>query len=270
MSPEEFSQGEREWQAELARSLDCPVRIVWTRARTRVIASRRMRAGELELRMAGFFASAPPEVRVATASWLRSGRRAKQAVRTLDAFIASSLESLPPKPPRALALRTRGSAHDLEELLREVLARDFAHSALHSAPPAISWGRAGGRGARRVLRLGSCVARERLIRIHPVLDQPAVPRFFVRFIVFHELLHLELPSRRGRGGRAVHHGADFRARERSHPDHERALAWERQHIEELLLSARSRRPMRAPRSAPRARPVLASVGRLLQGLLFDP
>jgi hypothetical protein len=49
------------------------------------------------------------------------------------------------------------------------------------------------------------------------------------------MLHQAVPAREVNGRRIVH-GAEFRRRERAHPDFARALAWERSHIRLLLSS----------------------------------
>jgi hypothetical protein len=102
-----------------------------------------------------------------------------------------------------------------------------------------------------------------LVRIHRVLDQAAVPEFFVRFVVFHELLHAAIPARRT-GRRTVHHGADFRRIERAYPDFERAKRWENEHIDALLRATRTGKPLPKPRSSEPSKAI-----RFLQRLLFD-
>jgi len=73
----------------------------------------------------------------------------------------------------------------------------------------------------------------RTIRIHPALDQEVVPRFFVEYIVFHEMLHQAVPGD-DRGSRREHHGPPFRRRERAYPGYARAIAWERENLALLL------------------------------------
>jgi len=85
------------------------------------------------------------------------------------------------------------------------------------------------------VKTGVYLEEGRLIRIHPSLDRPEVPEFYVAFIVFHEMLHQSVPAREANGRRIVH-GAEFRRRERQHPDFARALAWERLNIRLLLSS----------------------------------
>jgi hypothetical protein len=74
-----------------------------------------------------------------------------------------------------------------------------------------------------------------LIRVHPVLDKDWVPRYFVEYIVYHELLHHLIPTVRI-GGVNVLHPSEFGAREREFRHYARALAWERKHIDRLLRS----------------------------------
>lgn len=47
---------------------------------------------------------------------------------------------------------------------------------------------------------------DKCVSLNPLLDSPDVPRFVVEFVLFHELLHGDMPS--------AGHNADFRARER--------------------------------------------------------
>ena len=82
---------------------------------------------------------------------------------------------------------------------------------------------------RGTIKLGSYSATERLIRVHPVLDRDWVPRYFVSFIVYHELLHHVIPAR----DRSLH-PPELLRREREFRHYERALAWEQKHIDRLL------------------------------------
>jgi len=72
-----------------------------------------------------------------------------------------------------------------------------------------------------------------VIRIHPVLDHPEVPAWFVAFVLFHEMLHVAIPPEAGTKRRRVH-TRRFRAAERAHPDYARAMAWEKTHVRHLI------------------------------------
>jgi hypothetical protein len=262
------------WKHALEAQLGCEVRLVATRSRRRPLQLRVLRRARpergiaelIELRLHALFDEAPQELQLAVARWVRAGGRARRACREIDAWIREGLERLPPPTARPERLQPGGAAHDLaalaEELRREHFPTEFRTPA--ELPP-ITWGR-GSRGrARHTLRLGSCDPDGRLVRIHPVLDQPAVPRFFVRFVLHHELLHAAIPPRQSADGRWTHHGADFRARERAYPEYELARRWEDEHMGSLLRSARRGRPM--GRTRPHAH-LLGRAARFVQRALF--
>lgn len=247
-----------DWARFLSGRLGREVRVRYGRARRQVIVAFPGPAC-LRVRMNQAFGRAPQPVRVAVADWLREGRRDRQACRTLDVWIASILTSLgPPRAPRAVL---RGAHHDLGEIAAELLTLEFAALPAARRPRGLTWGRRGSQRPRRSLQLGSFDPETTFIRIHPVLDQPAVPRWFVRYVLFHELLHAELNQPCEAGRRAQHHGQEFRRREEAYGDTARALEWQARHLPALLRSARTGRPM--PVSTPR-RP-----GRILQRLLFE-
>jgi hypothetical protein len=66
-----------------------------------------------------------------------------------------------------------------------------------------------------------------------VLDKSWVPRYFVSYILYHEMLHHVIPSSHGAGRRMLH-PPHFAARERMFRDYERSLTWERGHVTRLL------------------------------------
>jgi len=87
------------------------------------------------------------------------------------------------------------------------------------------------------MRLGVYQPQKQVIRIHPALDQAFVPRYFVEFIVYHELLHHAIPPTRINGRYCVHSVA-FRRCERAFPRYTEAIAWRKQHLRRLLESNR--------------------------------
>ncbi len=65
------------------------------------------------------------------------------------------------------------------------------------------------------------------IRINRILDRSAVPRPFVEFIVYHEMLHAVCKSLLDRRGRLCVHTAEFRKREKEHKYYPFAKEWEK-------------------------------------------
>ena len=239
------SFGARDWSAYLTAELKSPVEVRFSRARKTPVVWTASGGGSL-VRMNAFFSEAPPEVRQALAAWLRSGRRAKRAARTLDAWIEERLALLLREEPRAVSIRQVGEAHDLALLGRELHATEFEDEFDQHSWPRITWGRSGRSRSRHTLRLGSYDYLTGIVRVHTVLDQAAVPRWFVRYVLFHELLHAALPCAEPAAGRRVFHGPEFKRRERAYPDTARARVWEREHLGALIHSARTCRPLRLP------------------------
>ena len=94
---------------------------------------------------------------------------------------------------------------------------------------------------RRSIRFGSYTPVDELIRIHPYLDQAFVPEFFVRYIVFHEMLHAHMGIEETPNGRRRIHPPAFRRREEEYGDYDRAVAW-------MNDESNLRRLLRAPKS----------------------
>lgn len=239
---------ERDWRLFLEERLSTKIRVSFGRSRTAPVQARTLtlRGGHSawEIRLHSMFKGAPPEVRDALVKWLRSGRRATKAGPVLDRWIHSALAELPAKV-RRIPLETQGDVHDLgalseaafEEEFEEEFAGEFAPMG-ELVRPSVTWGRRVRSRSRRSLRLGSFEPESRVVRIHPALDQDAVPAWFVSFILKHEILHSVIDAYRDASGRWVHHGPEFRAREESWREYAPAVAWERRNLARLIRSAR--------------------------------
>jgi predicted metal-dependent hydrolase len=107
----------------------------------------------------------------------------------------------------------RGAVYDLAELFRDLNRRFFAGLL---AEPRLSWSRGHARS-----RLAHFDPAHNTIVVSRIFDQPAVPRYALEYIVFHEMLHLRHPVR-VRGRQRLIHSAEFRAEERQFPRREAA------------------------------------------------
>ncbi len=181
----------------------------------------------LKIRAHHMFLDAPPQVVRAIAEYAGNGKAA--AGSQLDAYIAERQASINALPRKEVPLESRGQCFDLQVLFDE-LNRAHFQSGVQAR---IGWGRHTSKRRRKSIRLGVYDHKAKEIRLHPALDRPDVPRFFVEFIVFHEMLHQLFPSDR-HTGRHVHHPRAFRERERSFPRYDIAMEWEKQHLQELL------------------------------------
>jgi hypothetical protein len=187
--------------------------------------------GVLQIRLHHMFLDAPALVQDALVRYVVEGERSASQV--VGKYIEENGYRIRASRPVSRPLRTQGAAHDLFAIFHAVNAKYFGGA----VDALITWGRSGRPAAvrtpRRSIKLGSYSATERLIRVHPALDRPWVPRYFVSYIVYHEMLHHVIPSSQGSSRRMLHPPI-FTARERLFRDFERALAWERAHISRLL------------------------------------
>ena len=235
---------EEDWSRFLTDRFELPIQVSFGRSRSAPVQARAFETPDgqagWQLRLHKLFAAAPEEVRDALAKWLRAGRRARKAGPVLDEWIHAEIASLPRRAAK-VSITPVGEAHDLERLALPLIVGEFANDFRPRGPherPRITWGRRARSKSRRSLRLGSFEPESRVVRIHPVLDQKAVPAWFVTFVLKHELLHSVTPSYRDAAGRWVHHGPEFQARESAWPEYRPALRWERQNLPRLIRSAR--------------------------------
>lgn len=230
-------------ERKLAASCPCPVVLSITDNRHSII-SHAVRRGVLHARIHHMFLDAPPRVVEALVRYVTRGDR--EASTLVGHYIEANGARLARRRPRAIPLVAKGTHHDLLAIFRELNDRYFdgACTAL------ITWGRrTKSRGTtRKAIRLGSYSGLERLIRIHPALDRAWVPRYFVAYVIYHEMLHHMIPSARGtyrasnlaatstanHPTRRILHPPEFLSREKLFRQYERALEWERRHITRIL------------------------------------
>lgn len=209
-----------------------PVSLSVTDNRHRIV-SHSTHAGVLQVRIHHMFLDAPSAVVDALVHYmLRADRDASLKV---SAYIEAQNARLARRKPRSIPLVTRGSHHDLLGIARELNEKYFDGT----CNALVTWGtgsRTKRSSPRKSIKLGSYSDLDRLVRIHPVLDKAWVPRYFVAFVLYHEMLHHALPARR-LGGRRDLHSPEFRERERLFRAHDRAVTWEKRNIARLLRAS---------------------------------
>ena len=232
LAPEERAERARRLADALSSFLSEDVRLTIHDNRSTMVSFRR-RGPEVHYRVHHMFLDSPDEVVGALAAFALPGRgtaaRRRDAGQRIDEWVKRHRHRI--SGPRSVPLQPRGRAHDLKAIFDRINAEHFGGA----IDARIGWGSVRVGDRRRTVKTGVYLEEARLIRIHPSLDRPEVPEFYVAFIVFHEMLHQAVPAREVNGRRVVH-GREFRRRERAWPDYERALAWERQHIRLLLSS----------------------------------
>ncbi len=216
-----------EWSAVLAKRVGRRVRLVITDNR-RTMLSAADKAGRMEVRMHHMFLGGGNEIREAVSRYLTSNDR--RASRKIDDFIEANKVKLTDSAGRSVSIRTEGKCHDLQQIFDDLASRHFGGP----LEVRITWGRrVRPRRGQRSLQMGTYVPDEKLIRVHPVLDQSWVPRFFVEAVVFHEMLHHDMGSIE-KNGRHHFHTRAFRKRERSFEYYAVSQRWEKDNFWRLL------------------------------------
>ncbi|MBI5847284.1 MAG: hypothetical protein HZB31_04930 [Nitrospirae bacterium] len=216
-----FVRDEYALRSSLKKLLGRDIGITLTDNRTSMISLRRGRGRE-SLRIHRIFLEADDFVMQAVANFIKNRKTARPAI---QAFIARHSSLLRSASAQTALLRTEGASHSLATLFHNVNDIYFQGEITAS----ITWGRrVSGRRSRRVT-LGSYCRDSRIIKINPLLDRPTVPRFFLEFVIYHEMLHAALGTVVAHGRRLVHF-REFRQREKQFAEYERAVLWEKEHL----------------------------------------
>lgn len=219
---------ERRIRAHLAKGR---VSVTLTDNRYTMISVRRLsKEKRYEVRLHHMFADADPVITRALAHYITDNDA--QASRVLGDFIDQNSEHVRGRARRqpTQVIFTAGEHHDLRQIYDDLNARYFDNK----IDAAITWGQRTGRPRRRnSIKMGSYSVEDRLIRIHRSLDRAFVPRFFVAWIVFHEMLH-QVHDIRVKNGRREFHSKEFLADEAMYEHYDEAKSWERRHLDALL------------------------------------
>lgn len=209
------------FHAELEARLGAPIEITFTDNSSSIMSFKSARGDKpARLRIHRMFLAAEPTVVSALCTWLKrrcNGRSAE----VLDGFIRQNGHLIRPRERRNPPRLTQGNVYDLDALY-DTVNREHFNNAVDTD---ITWGRMPPSRRRWTIRLGSYTPEDNLIRVHPLLDQDFVPEYFVKYIVFHEMLHAHLDVEHSPSGRRRIHTAEFNRRERAYPDYARAVAW---------------------------------------------
>lgn len=130
-----------------------------------------------------------------------------------------------------LAFEHEGRYFDLRQIFDELNARYF-RGRLRGYK--VVWGRRRKRRPKNYFVFGTIQEEDRIIRINPRLDQPFVPRWFLKYVLYHEMLHSIVPDETDTSGRRRVHTEEFHRRERLYPGYRRARRWEEENLARFL------------------------------------
>ena len=185
----------------------------------------RLREGRLLVRLSDLLEGAPDTVLRAIAHILLAKMYRKPVDRSQAARyrkyvasheIARKAHLVRQMRGRKLLRAPQGRYYDLNEIFEDLNTRYF-HGLM--ARPQMSWSQS---RTRRIL--GHYDPAHNAIVISRMFDHPAVPRYAVEYIVYHEMLHLKYPVRL-RGSRRCVHSSEFQAEEKLFPQLAEATAF---------------------------------------------
>ncbi len=128
---------------------------------------------------------------------------------------------------RPLLAELPGRYFDLRAIFNKLNAKYFGNSLRRYR---IIWGRRRRQRPRLYLTFATIQEEDRVIRVHPLLDAAFVPRWFLEYVLYHEMLHAKVPDEPLPSGRRRVHTARFRELERRFPLYTRARRWEAENL----------------------------------------
>ncbi len=142
----------------------------------------------------------------------------------------ASVPALPMQ--RQFCFPGEGRHHDLRAIFNKLNARYFRNGLKNYT---ITWGRKRRLRPKAYFIFGTIQEEDRMIRIHPLLDASWVPRWFLEFVIYHEMLHSVVPDIYDpKRGRRIVHTPAFAKREQRFPHYSRAQRWEAENLARFL------------------------------------
>lgn len=220
---------ERRIRAHLSRG---ELSVTLTDNRYTMISVRRETKGvkRYKVRLHHMFANSSPMITKALARYISLNDR--DASKQLGDFIDANQQFVRTRARRTVEpkLVTKGQFHDLGDIYDFLNARYFGNA----IDARITWGQKNRKPIRRnSIKMGSYSVEDKLIRIHRSLDRAFVPRFFVEWVVYHEMLH-QVHAIKVVNGRRMFHSREFLRDEAKFDHYGEARAWERANLDALL------------------------------------
>src|SRR2546430_5259134 len=124
-----------------------------------------------------------------------------------------------------LNLRQEGEHFDLGEIFDQVNKRYF-RGRLRDYK--VEWGRRRKHRPQDHFIFGTIQEEDRTIRVHPLLDQAYLPRWYLEYLLYHDMLHLIVAAEVLRGGPRRVYTVGFNRRGRQYLNYNRVRCGEDQ------------------------------------------
>ncbi len=140
-------------------------------------------------------------------------------------YISSLEDKLPKRRTHGLSgYSARGKNYDLNFLFDEVNKEYFN---LSIKRPVIGWSK-----KNSFTRLGFYDATRNLIVISRIFDEARVPEKLVRYLLYHEILHIHFPTIE-KNGRKIIHSKEFKRAEHRFPQFDEIQKWIKKNVRRL-------------------------------------
>jgi hypothetical protein len=144
---------------------------------------------------------------------------------SITKFIQENRKCIRKRSRKPLKINAHGKCHNLNDIFDSLNTGYFDDR----VTAVITWGKRLSRWYSGKRTLGSYDESNNMIRINPVLDQRSVPKYFVEFIVYHEMVHADMDSKKNKG-RNIIHSKEFKKREQFFKQYNKAILWEKKHL----------------------------------------
>ena len=224
---------EVELRRRLERGAGKPILMTITDNRSSMVYVIPGSRGFVKVRLHHMFLDAPQPIVKALAQFIR--RPTVACHRELNGYIRANAHRIGGRPRHKVAINLshKGFQFDLRKIYERLNERYFDGR----VNVAITWGKSNTKTRKYSIDFGSYDAPRRIIRVNPALDRQFVPKFFIDYIVYHEMLHAALGFREAPNGRRMLHSARFRREESQFRFYRSALEWESANLWRFLRTS---------------------------------
>jgi len=187
-----------------------------------MLSIRHMKRNAMLIRLHWMFLQADNDVMSEIAAFIKNK---KYKTPSITRFIQENRKCIRKGSGKPLTINAQGKYHNLNEIFDFLNTRYFDDR----IKAVINWGKRRSRWYKGKRTLGSYDQSTNFIRISPLLDQRSVPKYFVEFIVYHEMIHADMDSKKDRR-KNLNHTKEFKRREKLYKNYEKALLWEKKHL----------------------------------------
>ncbi len=222
---------EEDFVLELTGLCKDPVEVTFTSNRTNLISVRSKESGVRHVRLQHAFRAADQGTMKALARFIHNPD--KRCRKVIDGFIRDRqglFESMSRACRRSVRLKSTGRFKNLRHLLKKI-CKEY-NLVLRNVK--ITWGQGKQVSGNHSIKFGSYSHETGIITIHPALDSPDVPDYFIEYIIYHELLHAIFPPLQGSNGRRSVHSTEFKRYEKKFELYNEALQFERWFVKNRL------------------------------------